>query len=88
MENKEKNNPGFKFDQIKFFPISFLAICLGLIGFTLAWQKAEQILRLPLFFFKAASWVIFVVFNSIILLLIIKTIFAIKNKRICIEDVD
>lgn len=33
--------------RIKYFPVSFLAICLGLIGFTLAWQKAEQIFKLP-----------------------------------------
>lgn len=33
--------------RIKHFPISSLAICLGLIGFTLAWQKAEHILHLP-----------------------------------------
>ena len=29
------------------FPISFLGVSLGLIGFTLAWQKAEHILKLP-----------------------------------------
>jgi len=33
--------------RLKNFPISFLAICLGLIGFTLAWQKAEHILEIP-----------------------------------------
>ncbi|MBN2109677.1 MAG: SLAC1 anion channel family protein [Methanosarcinaceae archaeon] len=33
--------------RLKNFPNSFLAICLGLIGFTLAWQRAETILILP-----------------------------------------
>jgi tellurite resistance protein len=36
----------YVFSRLKNFPISFLAICLGLIGFTLAWQKAEQIFKL------------------------------------------
>ncbi len=34
--------------RLKNFPISFLGICLGLIGFSLAWQKAEHILKLPI----------------------------------------
>ncbi|MBN2436919.1 MAG: SLAC1 anion channel family protein [Spirochaetes bacterium] len=33
--------------RIKNFPISFLAVTLGLSGFSLAWQRAEQILKLP-----------------------------------------
>jgi len=34
--------------RLKYFSVSFLAICLGLVGFTLAWQKAENILKLPI----------------------------------------
>ena len=34
-------------NRLENFSISFLAICLGLIGFTLAWQKAEEIFKLP-----------------------------------------
>jgi len=37
----------YDLNRLKNFPISFLAIGLGLIGFTLAWQKAEQILKIP-----------------------------------------
>ncbi len=37
----------YDFNRLKNFPVSFLAIGLGLIGFTLAWQKAEEILHLP-----------------------------------------
>lgn len=43
MENIKKVD----LSRLKNFPISFLAICLGLIGFTLAWQKAEHVLKLP-----------------------------------------
>jgi len=42
-----KQNGKFEFNRLKNFPISFLAIALGLIGFTLTWQKAENILKLP-----------------------------------------
>ncbi len=34
-------------NRLKNFPISFLSVGLGLIGLTLAWQKAEGILKLP-----------------------------------------
>jgi len=40
------NSVNAKVSRLRNFPISFLAICLGLIGFTLAWQKAEEILLL------------------------------------------
>ena len=45
---KNNSNKERKLNRLKNFPISFLAICLGLIGFTLAWQKAEIILKLPI----------------------------------------
>ena len=35
------------FNRLKNFPISFLAICLEMTGFTLTWQKAEHIFELP-----------------------------------------
>ncbi len=43
-ESNNSVNP--KVSRLRNFSISFLAICLGLIGFTLAWQKAEEILLL------------------------------------------
>lgn len=48
MTGKEeiKETADVEVSRLKNFPISFLAICLGLIGFTLAWQKAEEILPL------------------------------------------
>jgi len=33
--------------RLKHFPISFLAVPLGLLGFTLAYQKAEEVLACP-----------------------------------------
>jgi len=44
MENEYKNNSNkeCKINRLKYFPISFLAICLGPIGFTLAWASAEH----------------------------------------------
>jgi len=42
-----KLNGTYEFNRLRNFPISFLAVCLGLIGFTLAYQKAEHILKLP-----------------------------------------
>ncbi len=51
MTKKQAINTGeYKFNRLKNFPISSLGICLGLIGFTLAWQKAEHILKLPFIF--------------------------------------
>ncbi len=34
--------------RIKYFPISFFSMILGLAGFTIAFQKAEQVLKIPL----------------------------------------
>lgn len=49
MEEATENLVAAQYDlnRLKNFPVSFLAIGLGLIGFTLAWQKAEEILHLP-----------------------------------------
>jgi len=53
MSNKVSNK---NYTRIKNFPISFLSIGLGLIGFTLAWQKAEEILHLP---FKLSMFLLY-----------------------------
>jgi tellurite resistance protein len=71
------------FSKIKFylswwaysFPMDALAI-----GTFLMYHETGII------FFKFASWFIFILLNGIILLLIIKTIIAMKNKQICIEE--
>lgn len=71
MYKEENYGKPYKFDRLKNFPISFLAVCLGLIGFTLAWQKAEQILKLPfilskglLYFSIAVICVIFIIYAA------------------------
>ena len=49
-EEQITNTCEYKFSRLKNFPISSLGACLGLIGFTLAWQKAEQILKFSFVF--------------------------------------
>jgi len=71
------------FTKIKFylswwaysFPVSALTI-----GTLLMYHESG------VFFFKILSWVLFVFLNVIIIMLTIKTINAIKNKKICIEE--
>jgi len=65
----KKHDSKFEFNRLKNFPISFLAICLGLVGFTLAWQKAESVLGLSfilsnylLYFTIIITSVIFVIY--------------------------
>jgi len=62
----------YQFNRLKNFPISFLAICLGLIGFTLAWQKAEGILKLP---FTISNYLLYF---SILIIVILSTVYLLK----------
>ncbi len=61
-----------KLDRLKNFPISFLAVALGLIGFTLAWQKAESILKIP---FSISTYLIYF---SVLVIGIISTVYLVK----------
>lgn len=45
--HKSSNLKIVNLGRIKNFPVSFLSVSLGLMGFTLAWQKAETIFKLP-----------------------------------------
>ncbi len=65
--------------RLRNFPISFLAIALGLIGFTLAWQKAEQILELP---FMVSGYLLYF---SIIVILVIFIIYLLKLAKYPLE---
>jgi len=58
--------------RLKNFTISFLAICLGLIGFTLAWQKAEHILHIPIHFSKILLYFTLIIMALILIIYIIK----------------
>jgi hypothetical protein len=74
-KNKINLNKKCQISRLRNFPISFLAICLGLIGFTLAWQKAEIILKLPIsisYYLLCFTIVIMVLVLSIYLLKIFK----------------
>jgi tellurite resistance protein len=71
--NIDFNNP-IKLNRLKNFPISFLAVCLGLIGFTLAWQKAEQILKLPLILSNYLLYFSIIVISTISIIYLIKII--------------
>ena len=58
--------------RLKNFPVSFLAINLGLIGFTLAWQRAEHILKIPL---KVSSYLLYFSIATIVFVL---TVYSMK----------
>lgn len=61
-----------KSSRLKNFSISFLAICLGFIGFTLAWQKAEHILNLDL------EISIYLLYFSEILMIVVGILYFLK----------
>lgn len=71
MKNNMKNNMKKEY-RIKHFPISFLAVCLGLIGFTLTWQKAEHILYLP---FTISNYLLYI---TILLMVVIFSLYIVK----------
>jgi tellurite resistance protein len=70
-ENKKVTLDSY-FTRIQNFPISFLAVALGLMGFTLAWQKAEETLKIP---FKISTYLLYF---SIMIFIIILIVYLIK----------
>ncbi len=65
-------------ERIKNFPISFFAIVLGFIGFTLTYQRAESILN----FFKISNYLLIftiIVFFIISFLYLMKIVFFFKE---------
>lgn len=68
-----RNEEGLqKITRLKNFPISFLAISLGLIGFTLAWQKAEHILQIPF------SLSVYLLYATILITVVIFSMYIVK----------
>ena len=63
-----KPNEEYKINKLKYFPVSFLAVCLGLIGFVLTWQKAEHILNLP---FSISNYLLYFSLSIISIILIL-----------------
>ena len=72
MEHEYRVEESSDFSRLKNFPISILAICLGLFGFTLAWQKAESILNLP---FILSNYLLYF---SISISILVFSVYAIK----------
>ena len=64
----------YEFDRLKNFPIAFLGMTLGLIGFTLAYQKAEIILRLPFSLTNYLLYLSFAVIGIITIIYLLKII--------------
>jgi tellurite resistance protein len=64
---------------LKYFPISFLSIVLGMIGFSLAVQRAEIILHLPI---KISSYLLYL---TMALFLVIAFTYMIKILRYPVE---
>ena len=77
-EHIEEMEEKYKINRLKNFPISFLAICLGLIGFVLAWQKAEHILKLP---FSISHYLLYFTLSIIIAVLFIYLLKIIKYPK-------
>jgi tellurite resistance protein len=66
----------FEFKRLKHFPVSFLAVILGLMGFVLAFQKAEQLLSLP---FQASPYLMYFTLVLAMLVLAVYTAKWIKH---------
>lgn len=60
--------------RLKNFPVSFFGLCLGLIGFTLAWQKAEEIFGLPFSLSGFLLWFSFIVIAVVVGTYIVKIV--------------
>jgi tellurite resistance protein len=65
------------------FPISFFSIMLGLLGFTIANQKAVEILHLPYKISSIMIWLSVGIFSLLLIVLITKLI---KYTSVVIED--
>jgi tellurite resistance protein len=61
--------------RIKHFPVSFFSMILGMAGFTIASQKAEQVLQMPIHF----SWYVLMLTSAIFT--IISIIYLVKIIR-------
>lgn len=71
---KEDQRGVYSFNRLRNFPVSFLSIGLGLIGFTLAWQKAEHILKLSFQISDFLFYFTLVVIAIIVLIYFLKII--------------
>lgn len=65
--------------RIKCFPISFFSVILGMSGFTIAFQKAEEILKIPI---HISSYILLItiIFFILISILYLTKIILFRNK--------
>lgn len=61
--------------RIKFFPVSFFSVILGMAGFTIAFQRAEEVLGMPF----DISWYLLIITSLIFL--VITVVYALKIFR-------
>ena len=61
--------------RIKYFPVSFFSVILGMSGFTIAFQKAEQVLQMPIHL----SW--YILMMTILFFIIISVVYLTKMIR-------
>ena len=62
-------------ERLKFFPISFFSITMGLSGLAIAVQRAETILGMPVGLGKPLAWLTAVVFSVLLALYLSKIVF-------------
>jgi tellurite resistance protein len=64
---------------LKHFPISLLALVMGLTGLTIAWQKTQHVLGMDLRLGQAAL-------TLIVFYLLYRTAKAVSGHRVCVPD--
>lgn len=69
--NDKKTN----YCRIKNLPVSFFSVVMGLVGFTIAWQKAEHVLNLNWGVSNYLLWLSVVVLVVLLLLYLVKLMF-------------
>jgi len=73
------------FAKIRFY-LSWWAYSFPVVALTVATILMYE--KTQLLFFNYLSWGLFIFLNLVIILLIIKTIGAVKEKRICVAEED
>jgi tellurite resistance protein len=69
--------------RLKYFPISFFSIILGMAGFTITFQKVEQLLKMPFnlsYYILILTLILFIIISIIYLIKIIKFNVEVKKE--------
>jgi tellurite resistance protein len=62
----------YKMNRIRNFPISFFSVILGMAGCTIAYQKAEQVLGVPIHISQYVLWLTCLLFGTISIIYLTK----------------